>query len=218
MNDFAATRTIGTTATSTGPEPGGLRAFLRVHTAERHARLDARFADFAGPRTVESYRRFIAMNLLAHRELSAFFATIHDVAATGLKTSIATNLRHLEADRATMDLDCPRDCSFSLFPCETSEVAGLAYVLDGSRLGARFIYRRLEKAGVLGPQDGEVSTRFLRSAFDRDATSPEGFDISGAEDPEVKERSLAAALATFALFERCLDRIVAHERGQEPSR
>ncbi|MCE7028650.1 biliverdin-producing heme oxygenase [Jiella avicenniae] len=217
MNEFAAIRTIGSTAISTPPGPDALRSFLRDHTAESHARLDNRFGAFAGPRTVESYRRFVAMNLLAHRALSAFFTDARVSAATPLQTSVRTNLMHLEADRAAMDLDCATACEFFVETLGAAEIAGLTYVLDGSRLGARFIHRRLEKAGALDSQGGEASARFLRSAFDRDGAGPHGIETPGA-DVETKERALAAALATFALFERCLDRIVAHEVGKEPSR
>ncbi|NDW06155.1 biliverdin-producing heme oxygenase [Jiella pacifica] len=224
MNEFAAFTTIGTKTIPTGTEPGGLRRFLRAHTVDAHARLDTRFGDFAGSQVLQSYRRFIGMNLLAYHGLAAFFdivdagETVPDAAEATLRQKIELSLQHLEDDRASMDLDCPPAHGFSLAPCETSEMAGLAYVLDGSRLGARFIYRRLEQSGLVDSQDGEVSTAYLRSAFGGDRQGAETFGLSLAEDAVIKERALKAALATFALFERCLDQVAAHEGGKEPPR
>ena len=225
MNEFAASRTIGTTAIQQGADPGALRQFLRAHTAEVHERLDARFGDFAGPQTVPSYQRFIRMNLLAHHGLAAFFEvvgvaeTVPDAAEATLIQSIESSLNHLEDDCAAMQLNCPPTRGFALAPCEISELAGLAYVLDGSRLGARFIYRRLEKSGLVGEDESEVSSRYLRSTFEEKDRAPGAFDIiSRMEDAVVEERALTAALSTFTLFERSLDLVVAHEDGKEPVR
>ena len=223
MNEFTAFRTIGATAIQQRVDPGALRQYLRAHTAEVHGRLDARFGDFSGSQIIQSYHRFIRMNLLAHHGVAAFFEivgaaeTVPDAAEAALKQAIETGLNHLEDDCAAMQLDCPPARGFALAPCGTSEMAGLAYVLEGSRLGARFIYRRLEKSGLVGKHEGEVSSSYLRSTFDGEDRETGAFDIiGGMEEAVIEEQALRAALATFALFERSLDRVVAHEGGKEP--
>ncbi len=223
MNEFAALNTIDTTAIPPGIESTALRRFLRAHTAEVHGRLDASFGDFSGAEIVANYHRFVQMNLLAHHGLAAFFEvvgaadTVSEAADAALKQSIEFSLTCLEDDCATMALDCPPAHGFDLSPCEISEMAGLAYVLDGSRLGARFIFRRLEKAGLLGDGDVAVSSRYLRSSFDGHGRGPLAFDvISQEEDSVIEERALKAALAAFDLFERSLHRVVLHEGGKEP--
>lgn len=220
MNDFAAFTTIGTThdgtTIATGADHDPMRSFLRARTAAAHARLDAKFELRGEAGAVHSYHRFILMNLVAHRGLSEFLSTISDADAAPLKRRVETNRRHLENDGAAMRIACPGAAAFALEACERAEMAGLAYVLDGSKFGARFIYRSLEKAGALG-QPTDVSTQFLQAAFAHGPIDPTPAEI-GADAPRAKQRALQAALASFALFEDSLDRVVAHEGVKETPR
>ncbi|ORE95028.1 biliverdin-producing heme oxygenase [Aurantimonas sp. 22II-16-19i] len=196
--------TTSTIATARqGRIPDELRTYLRAHTAASHARLDSRFEALGANPTLADYQRFILMNLVAYRALSTFLQDPSDDRAA-LAEAVESNRERLEGDAAAMDLGSPAKTLFTLEPFGAAETIGLAYVLDGSKLGARFIHRRLEKAGLLAHGQG-AAQRFLASAFVDDgplaavATGP----MPAGETK--KQRAMQGALVTFGLFERSLD-------------
>ncbi|TFF21994.1 hypothetical protein E3C22_15200 [Jiella endophytica] len=215
MNEISVFTTNGDAKTRGGPAADGLRSYLRSRTAKAHAQLDARFASIAARPEASDYHRFVLMNLTAYRGLSAFLAAQSIETAPDLKTSVDADLQRLETDAAAMGLDGTATADFVLAPYGPTEAAGVTYVLDGSKLGARFIHRRLEMAGMIAPRSG-ISTEFLGAAFDAPAmgTSSDALAaVAGAY-----ESAAEAALATFALFERSLDRVVAARREEHLSR
>ncbi|MAU95085.1 MAG: hypothetical protein CMP81_04215 [Fulvimarina sp.] len=211
MNETAAFTTKTISPERQGRIPDDLRTYLRAHTAESHGRLDRRFEAIESRPSLADYHRFILMNLVAYRALSSFFeAPARGRAA--LSVAIEGNRARLERDASGMDLACAGETAFALDPFGPPETVGLAYVLDGSKLGARFIHRRLEKAGLFAHGQG-AAQRYLAGAFvgDEPLAAAAGEPLADGEAP--KQRALQAALATFGLFERSLDIAErAHER------
>lgn len=215
MNEISIFTPNDDAKTRGGPTADGLRSYLRSQTAKAHAQLDARFASIAARPEASDYHRFVLMNLTAYRGLSAFLAGQSDEMAPDLKTSVDADLQRLETDAAAMGLDGPATADFVLAPYGPTEAAGVAYVLDGSKLGARFIHRRLEKAGMTAPRSG-ISAEYLDAAFDAPAMGTSSNAL--AAEAGAYERAAEAALATFVLFERSLDRVVAARQEEQTSR
>ena len=212
MSEFAAILTAGIMTVRGGPSPHGLRSFLRERTSESHRHLDASFASFGDAPMARDYHRFIRMNLVAHRALAAFLSGSSSSVTDELAASIDADLARLESDAVSMDLDCPARATFHLGTFEAPEAAGIGYVLDGSKLGAKFIHRKLGKASLLRPE-GSLTASFLAAAFLRPgAIGQTPADLS--EDNSTRERAASAALATFALFARSID-LAAAVRGEE---
>ncbi|MBP0616778.1 biliverdin-producing heme oxygenase [Jiella mangrovi] len=227
MNEFAALtvtdmprirRTIGS---------DDLRTFLRARTADGHARLDGRLGAVASAPTADDHHRFILMNLVAYRALSRFVSSRSHGETGPVAAMTKAGLDRLENDARSMGIDCDGQLGFDLPSYQTPEAAGLAYVLEGSKLGAKVIHRRLVKAGLLAPETG-ISAVFLASAFEptdrAPADRPGPMPIFAALASQVEDedgprgRAVNAAIATFALFERSLDHVVATRDKKESSR
>ena len=214
MNELSTVTLNGDIAIAELPAPDELRAFLRAHTRESHSRLAAHFASLGSHPTIEDYHRFILMNLVAYRALSSFLAW-PGAAAASMSTLIDDNRCRLEADTAQMHLDCRASIEFAIEPYGRAEAFGLAYVLNGSRLGGRFIHRRLQKAGLF---EAGLAESFLTATFERDETAPAAFDPTIGSGEGYDRRALEAATATFDLFERALDCVMRTRGAKGPMR
>ena len=189
-----------------------LRGFLRAETAADHDRLDARFAGMFDGGDAATYHRFIRMNHACHAALEPGLA--ERAAAVGLDANRAGRglLPALEADMramrlAALDLRAP-------MPAGAAEVAGLTYVLDGSRLGARYLYRDIRSRG-LSQVWATQSYAYLRAASERDPFRERMAALSEAlPHPGDRERARKAARLAFALFEAALDMIEGAERPE----
>ena len=176
-----------------GVDPGALRRMLRSATVEVHAALDERFAGL-GWDSAFAYHAFVRMNDACHRVLEPWLDPHLDPHEHGLRRQFSEPLmRDMDAMRLAQ-LPAPA------LPFETTadvaEAAGVVYVLDGSRLGARVIARQLEK----DPSAAHLSLEYVRAAatpgpvfaaLDRLASRLEESDIG---------RTIEAASRTFALF------------------
>lgn len=196
--------------------PGDLRRHLRAATAPVHAALDRRFADLLDP-AARDYRAFLRMNHACHGLLEAWLAEAGPAtrrsAGDGpapqgpvLPAEIAA-LRPsftaaLAADMAAMGLAPlpPEGLAARLASLRRGlpEAAGVVYVLDGSRLGARMILKewrgRREASGR--------SSVYLTAAAAASVPVFAAFDALSAHlDPGELERTVAAAQTAFKLFE-----------------
>ncbi|MCB8837609.1 biliverdin-producing heme oxygenase [Aurantimonas sp. VKM B-3413] len=183
------------------------RAILRSETAEAHARLDHRFEGMFAAASPDIYHRFVRMNHACHAMLEPLLARETDArrgppATQGAPVSLLPQLR---ADMEAMELAPVRLDSQFLPQSGTAEAVGALYVLEGSRLGARFLHRAF--------QDGEVSRRWSgATTFYLDAAARPG-NIAGMLEmyserigsPHALQRACASACATFSLFAAAAD-------------
>jgi len=183
---------------------------LRDGTAEAHDRVDAAFADF-DLTDRDSYARFLAAHADVVWPLEAALPGERVVADWGsrkrgalLREDLAhlrhpdesRDLRRLREEGAARDPGFRRDDEIGDAWSE-ARIAGTLYVLEGSRLGGKFLSRRLP-AG------------FPRAYLDTDQRAEKWQQLLTVidkllRDPIALDKALAAALATFAAFERSAD-------------
>jgi heme oxygenase (biliverdin-IX-beta and delta-forming) len=171
-------------------DKSGAVAALRAGTAADHQRLDGLFAgfDLADP---ASYRAF----LTAHAR--ALPAVEHALDAAGFAERLPDWAeRHrtaaLTGDLAGVGTEPPEPLPFPT-PADAAAAWGAAYVVEGSRLGGKFLAQRvgegLPKAYLATPQPPGAWRDFLHR-LDEAVRTPE--EIAAAT---------ASANAVFALFE-----------------
>lgn len=179
--------------------PGeALRDHLRADTREAHEALDARFADMIGGDPAR-YELFLVMNRDAHAAIEPLLASSPLAArwaATGRLEAARLDCRllGLEETKPATHLDLVVDGVPAAF--------GLAYVLEGSRLGAKYLLRALARAPARNPRP----THYLEASSDAApftglmrAMARESF--SQAE----LSRSTEVARQTFRFFGRLAD-------------
>ncbi|WP_226584407.1 biliverdin-producing heme oxygenase [Acuticoccus sediminis] len=192
-------------------DPADLRWRLRGATAAAHETLDRRFETLADPGDTRAYHAFLRMNHACHALLEAWLAPVvgpaRDPAGRAAAPAGAVPPRQpltaaLAADLAALDLaPLPRDGLADLvtaLPQGLSEAAGVLYVLDGSRLGARTILK-----GWARQSKGLPSTVYLTAAAASSGPVFGAFDALCAHiDPADVAQTIVAAQAAFKLFER----------------
>jgi heme oxygenase len=179
-----------------GFSPGGLREKLKTATAAAHRALDERFGAF-DLTNIAGYRRFLEANAAALLPLEA-----------GLERA---GVVHLFADwrqrsrRAAMtaDLDCIGGAANPLpptTPMSRREMLGAMYVLEGSRLGAKYLLRVVADCGepqilaatnYLRHGNGIPLWRGFLEKLEREPVAPDG-------EAEV----ISGAQRAFAMFAR----------------
>lgn len=176
-----------------GIDPARFRLRLRQATAEIHTALDDRFAELGWDSPL-AYRTFVRMNEACHRVLEPWLETALPPEENGQRPRFAGPLAQ---DMDAMRLKPLPPPVLPFATADLANAAGVAYVLDGSRLGARMIVRQLSKTP---PPFAPLSLHYLRAAsapgpvfstLDRVALRLEERDIP---------RSTEAACQTFALF------------------
>jgi heme oxygenase len=162
---------------------------LRIATRELHAVVEEPFASLMSKQpALIDYERFILT-------MSAF----HGALRTGARTDA------LAADRAYFGLSMPtRLCRSPRLPSFASTL-GAAYVVEGSALGARVLYRNLAPRLGLGPATG---ARFLFGEGERTVSVWKSFvtELMGHAEREPTDEIVAGAVETFA----CLAEYLAH--------
>ena len=177
---------------------------LREATAEAHDRVDAAFADF-DLTDRDSYARFLAAHADVVWPLEAALPgerVVADWESRKRGALLREDLAFLRFPGESRGPGSQATSSVTLGPgfrrgteeWEDAEIAGTLYVLEGSRLGGKFLSRRLP-AG------------FPRAYLDADQRAEKWQQLltvidSLLRDPAALETGLAAALATFAAFER----------------
>lgn len=186
-----------------GSVPFKLREHLKRKTDAQHRRLDLAFADVAT--SLDAYGRFISMNHAAHEVLEPLVESA--VRRFPVLSPFTAMRGYLDADRRALGL--PRKALTPL-PCEEDHLLltaiGILYVLEGSRLGARFIRHRIEQNSVHGFAD-RGATRYLdatKAFFPRFDDRMTRFGSSLGNEIALSLVTQAAQNA-FTIFERAAD-------------
>lgn len=168
-----------------------LRARLRQATAPLHVQVDAAFSDFSLEQ-LDDYRCF----LRAHsRVLSAAEIALERAGFAARLDDWSMRVRRHALCADLAELDCPLPTALSLPSLSDSASCwGVAYVLEGSRLGGRVLARRVRQANPTAPvrylEHGDVARLWpaFVARLEQDAASC------------TWEPMLVAAEKTFALF------------------
>lgn len=181
---------MATSIASTPPVRFPARALLRSATEDAHARVDAAFGRFdLGTRA--GYRTFLLAQAAAHLPVEE---ALDSADAGGVIPDWPARRRAglLRADLAALDAPVP-DRGDIAVPDDAASIAGMVYVLEGSRLGGAMLRTRVAPGSPLGFLAAPAPPGSWRALLAR-------LDEVLA-DPPARERATGAARATFALFE-----------------
>jgi heme oxygenase (biliverdin-IX-beta and delta-forming) len=180
----------------------GARGVLRDATAAVHTRLHraAPFAALADGRlNRRGYATLLGSLLAFHRAVAP--GTLRGRAAIGDRRDRGARLARLEADLAHLGGAPIRSIAAPAW--NDNEAVGCLYVVEGSMLGGKLIHRQLdylfgrESAGRSFFGGTADDGRRWRELCDR-------LETYGATDDRLAAMA-SGAVATFALFETCLD-------------
>jgi len=176
----------------------GLRERLRDATAAAHRELDAQMSAF--DLTVFSgYRRFLQASAGALLPLEA---ALVDAGVAGLFPDWPERSRSAAIAADLGRLGSAAQSTVSVPPLTPGGMLGTMYVLEGSRLGARFLLKEVAEAG--DPRVAEATSYLRHGAGKRLWHS----FLSKLESEEVCDEVevIAAARVAFAAFEQAADR------------
>lgn len=185
-------------STQVGRSLSGLRERMRDATAAAHRELDAQLSSF-DLTVFHGYRRFLQASAGALLPLEA--ALVEAGVAKLLPDWPERARSHaIAADLARLG----RDAQATVFvsPMTPSGVLGTMYVLEGSRLGAKFLLKTV--ADAADPRIGEATAYLSHGAGKRLWQS--FLSKLASEDTCDEDEAIEAARAAFAAFERAADR------------
>ena len=171
------------------------RSVLRNATSADHARLDALFGR-CDLQSLAGYRGFLEAHAMALLPLETALAR-SGVERLFPDWSSRSRSRALSADMACLGIRIRVYPKLPQLDCE--DILGAMYVLEGSRLGARFLLARVQKSpdpvvagttAYLSHGAGEQPWRSFLGLLEQHATK--------LDDPA---KAIAAARWTFGLFE-----------------
>lgn len=185
-------------STQVGHSFSGLRERLREATSAAHRDLDAQLSgfDLTSP---AGYRRFLQASAAALLPLEAALV------AAGVERIFPDWIERSRSAAIIADLWClgssvPR--TVPVPPLTSSGVLGTMYVLEGSRLGAKFLLKSVTDAadprlsGATGYLGHGAGKRLWQSFLTKLAT----------EEPRDGDEVIVAARTAFAAFERAAER------------
>ncbi|QOZ54631.1 biliverdin-producing heme oxygenase [Bradyrhizobium sp. CCBAU 53338] len=176
----------------------GLHERLRDATATAHRELDAQMSAF--DLTVFSgYRRFLQASAGALLPLEA---ALVDAGVARMFPDWPERTRSAAIGADLDQLGREAQATVSVSPLTPGGIVGTMYVLEGSRLGARFLLKTI--ADAADPRIGEATAYLRHGAGKRlwqSFLSKLASDV-GCDEDEVIE----AARRAFAAFERAADR------------
>lgn len=166
---------------------------LRAETAEAHEELDRsqEGGDFAG---MEEYGRFLEAQVRIFPAAEEYLAASPEF-RTLSDWSDRLRAGALMSDLKALGRTAPAPIPFR-FHDRPGFAAGIAYVLEGSRLGGKLIARKLERAGL-----ADAPVNFLTHGADRRfwPSCTRWLESREADEAYAKDAA-AAAHATFGLF------------------
>lgn len=178
------------------------RTQLRESTSEAHAALDRLVGSFD---SLESYRRYLR-GMSAFRQAvecqlasASAQAPLAEWSAERFSGLIADDLQDLAA-APVMPLEVPKAAG------DAAERLGILYVLEGSALGSRVLYKRAQSLGLCA----EFGARHLAVQSRRSDRWPAFLALLEKTEGIDMQRVAQASRATFQAAERAF-RQVSHE-------
>lgn len=178
----------------------GARADLRLATEEIHERLhEAEAFRLIGESalSMHDYGRLLGSILRFHSSVQPVLAAHPETAPLG---GGMDRLERLQSDLRHIGVAAPLPCLGRL-TLDADEVVGCLYVVQGSTLGGRVIYRQLDYLF-----DGAEGRSFFLGSGDEPPKWQKVRALLEEQPPERKEALRRGAVKTFGLFEQCLAR------------
>ena len=180
---------------------GSRREALRLATLDLHRSLDASVAGYE-LRRIDHYAAFLSASAAPLLALEVMLEN------AGVQELLPEWSRRRRSEIITRDLSLlglqVTPLQLRRAPPTRSEMYGMLYVLEGSRLGARWLYARIQTSdneqvrgasGYLGAHDPGLWRSFLKL-------------LEASTDVTELQDLVAGALFTFALFQRSFDRLM----------
>lgn len=193
-----------------GPASVTLRMRLRSETRPAHERLDACFAGLAEG-DPQNYGLFLRMNEASHRAIEPILAgsplhAFRPAPASGLHSAAFADLAVLRLRRLV-------PIPFPIASPSLAQSLGIAYVLEGSRLGARQILRKLRNGA--DEETDRLPVTFLQRAAEGVEEFRTFLDLAETLVATCAERdeTVRAADATFDYFLDVVRRAGALDEG-----
>ena len=176
----------------------GLRERLRDATSAAHRELDAQLSSF-DLSVLSGYRRFLQASAAALLPLEAALveAGVAEMFPDWRERSRSTAIA---ADLARLGSVVPR--TVAVPPLTRGGVLGTMYVLEGSRLGAKFLLKTV--AGAADPRMDEATAYLSHGAGKRLWQS--FLSRLASEQACDEDEAIESARAAFAAFEQAADR------------
>ncbi|WP_052715896.1 biliverdin-producing heme oxygenase [Devosia chinhatensis] len=169
---------------SDGPlTDGSLRQALRESTQDTHAALDA-LGDVS---TLAHYKRFLLATYQFRHHVEPHVMTVRGWTIAPLVPALHADLIDLEVEPQAADL--PKDEVRS-----HSAQIGTLYVLEGSSLGAKFLFRRAQQIGLTD----RFGARHLGQQASGGSRWPKFMQLLDQAIDIDKNAAIAAAQQTFA--------------------
>jgi len=138
------------------------RQYLRMQTGPVHQELDELVGNFD---TIDTYRRYVG-GMLRFRQAIELQIAASDLPRHGLgsfkPSFVASELR--QDYQALIGPDLPPSSGEELPPLDASALFGTLYVLEGSSLGARLLWRR---AKAIGLDETNGAAHLLKQSADK---------------------------------------------------
>ncbi|HZG28589.1 MAG TPA: biliverdin-producing heme oxygenase [Ensifer sp.] len=123
---------------------------LRLHTVDLHRRLDERISE-TSILTSEGYLRFLTMHARVLPAVETWLSSRADfVEMPESQERLRTSALNSDFEALGIALPPSRNMSFLN---ETASVAGICYVLEGSRLGGAYLVRQISRSGSDQPSN-----------------------------------------------------------------
>ncbi|WP_298245449.1 biliverdin-producing heme oxygenase [uncultured Bradyrhizobium sp.] len=189
---------VSDVSTQVGCSFPGLRERLRDATSAVHRELDAQLSSF-DLTVVAGYRRFLEASAGALLPLEA---ALVEAGVAGMFPDWPERSRSAAIAADLGRLGSAAQSTVSVPPLTPGGMLGTMYVLEGSRLGAKFLLKEVAEAS--DPRMTEATSYLRHGAGKRLWQS----FLSKLESEEVCDEVevIAAARAAFAAFERAADR------------
>lgn len=159
---------------------------LREGTAGAHAALDEMVGSFD---TLESYRRYLrgiaAFRLSIDMDVSEWRPALGDWQPNRIDDQ-------LRADLADLGMAPPDPVAATVAPRNREELFGTLYVLEGSALGARILFRRAQELGLRS----DYGARHLARQSTNESW-PSFVALMESADRLDMDKTIAASVATF---------------------
>ncbi len=175
---------------------------LKDATADHHARAERHVRILDPDATVATYRRFLERMYGFHHAVELVFAEHPGLAEAGFEAHLRRKGPWIAEDLGADVADLPLYPAARLGCEDVARAIGVAYVLEGSTLGGRFILARM------GPELRRAGTRYLDGY--RAETGPRWkrfcavADAVVGDEPSVS-RAIAGARDTFGELVGWLD-------------
>ena len=187
-------------STHVGRSFPGLRERLRDATAVAHRDLDAQLTSF-DLAALSGYRRFLQASAGALLPLEA---ALIDAGVARMFPDWPVRSRSAAITADLGRLGSAAQSMVRVQPLTRSGVLGTMYVLEGSRLGAKFLLRTV--ADAADPRIGQATAYLSHGAgmrlWQRFLVRLADEDLGAADE----DQAIGAARDAFAVFERAADR------------